>query len=87
MRKKLIVLFILAVCLFFFQGAVAENTLPNDTQGLLDLQTSVLEKLCNTDKKVYPFGLGEYHCPEDIVPGSYIIYILAIMSQTGIAQV
>ena len=78
MKKKLIALSILVVCVLLFQSASAGNIkLPDGAQELIALQTAVLQKLCNTDKNIYPLGLGEYNCPEDIAPGSYIIYIFS----------
>lgn len=80
MRSRLSISVLLVVITLFsvmpIHSVYADDlTLPNTTEELLTLNTSVMRKLCHTNNDVYSFGLGEYHCPQDIEPGSYIIYI------------
>lgn len=79
MKKTIIVILVL---MFFFVSQSHNTlslaaTLPNNVDELLSLDNEILQKLCNTGKNVYQFGLGTYHCPDDLAPGSYIIYIFS----------
>ncbi len=80
MRSKSLVSILVVMCILVsmvpIQTAFADAiVLPDKTDELLSLNTEVMRKLCNTANDVYSFGLGEYYCPDDLAPGSYIIYI------------